>query len=565
MLAMARADIYFIPPPVIRVALSAARPVVAVNASVLRVFPAQRAYLQLAVVGKPSPEPTPSPGVARLVMPGPEEATPTPIRPLTTVTRDDVRSATALLERAGIPAGAITARIPEGTNSAGQILVAIDPLTPRNSALLEAAIASAIAWYPQIVPADTVVMRTHCDAEANVAKIARSQARATAALLARAAGFAAGRVVRDRPWYDDAYDARLQVMCAKATPSLPQAVNDLEDLRARAYPVTVNRSISFSLRSQRQKRTVQDADSPATAFVENRLVSQQLVVPDDEPFVSAQGQDAVKVTPAGFVAVFHVASGSQRAEGVVFKMLAAALRSAGVKRGDVLASNDAMYAKMPSYAMLSALWHSAAWRALAGSLEADYDPFVSNCDAIRAKVTQTAFEHAHTRALIMASQAHVRIGGVLAIVDAGQTVGAICGYGASAPIQRLARAAERLDPVWPPGTGATFGSALVAAWQLHVAPAPRAQTWPQLASPYAFNSTIDEAFTTRGAGVIGYAPEARKSCGTANLTVLAAAARDALSRAQNHPLQALLDQGETNDTWKPVCTQRVLAVTGASL
>jgi hypothetical protein len=563
MLTTAHADIYFVPPPVSKVALSPGKPIVAVNASVLRVSPAQRAYLQLAVLGKPSPEPTPSPGGIHLVKPGDEDPTPTPIRPLSTVTLDDVRSATALLERAGIPAGALTANLSGSTNSAGQILVAIEPRTPRESALLNAKIASAIAWYPQIVPAGTVVMRTHCDTESRVRSLARSNARTTAALLARAAGFNDGQLLSDRAWYDGSYDPRLEVMCGPGRPSLPAFVSELVELRARPYPASVNRSQTFSLRPQRQARRVWPSASPGTAFVENRLVSRQMIVPGGEPFVSAQGQASITVTPAGFVAIFRVASSAQQSASVIFAELAAALRSAGVKPGDMLSTGEAMYVKVPSQTMLSALWASTVWHHLLGSLDAAYDPFVPNCEAIRAQVTATAFARARARAHTMASQANVGMGGVLAIVDAGQTVGAICGYDARTPIQRLALAAAELDPVWPAGTRATFGSALVVAWQLHVKPVPRRPTWPQLAPPYAANSTIDQAFTTRGAGVIGYAPEARKDCGTASLRVLAAAAREALRRAREHPLQALLDQGETNDAWKPVCIQRVLAVTGA--
>lgn len=560
MVASAHADIYFMPPSPERVVLQSGRAIVAVNASALQVYPANRAFFQLAVVAKPSPVPLLPPGSPHLIKFGVEDPTPMPIRPISAVSNDDLRFARALLERSGIAPKLITTRLTATANAVGQVLVAIDPPTAASSALLQGKIESVTAEYPQILPAGTIVMRTACDAEKRVEAIATTQAQTTAAILADAAGLARGSLVSNRPWHADEDNYGLQVTCRGGLPTLPASVAYLAELRARAYPVSVDRAMTFALREATHASRVHPARSSGTAFVENRLVWQQVIVPDDEPFVSAQGQASVHVVPAGFVAVFHEAPTPQQHHAAPFQELLAALRSAGIKPANILQTGDAIYAKVRSQAALAPVWKRTAKPPLSGTFELAIDPFVSNCRAIRAQVTAAAFARAKTRALTMASEAHARVSDVLAIVDAGQTVGALCGYDAATPVQRLARAAQALDPVWPPGSGATFASAMVVAWRLHLKPVQRARSWPKLALAYAFSSTIDEAFTTRGDGVMGDARERRSGCGEAHLDVLAAASREAVARSRPRVLQALLDQGETTGMSSGVCTQRVLAV-----
>jgi hypothetical protein len=164
--ALAFADIYNVPPQPIRLHLTSGTPVVAVSSSVDRRFPAQRAFIQLAVVGTPVLR-TPPPVAqdthgALLVKPGVEDPTPVPLRALSAVTVNDMQLARRILLRAGIPAASLHVRSPgvaDAGRGIGQILVAVEPLTDATYNALATKISGLIASYPEIEAGGLIVER----------------------------------------------------------------------------------------------------------------------------------------------------------------------------------------------------------------------------------------------------------------------------------------------------------------------------------------------------------------------------------------------------------------------
>lgn len=513
------ADEYFIPPASIPTSLNTSDRAVSVNVAVQRSFPAQRVFIQLALIGTPKKR-----GVSakmHFVEPSAEDHPPA-LQAIEIVTDSDLDRARHILERAGIPDDDISVRLAHAYDpkrAIGQILIAVTPPTTSRFDAVAKQIADLISQYPYIRGAGIVVARGTCDAERFTSRIARREAKHRAAILARAGGFTIGAVMRSDVWFVDRYPAQYQTICGGEKPSIPRIdVGPTEPGSLGAYQVSVNLGVVFRMLSGHsspipKSRFLEMADLAADL---QPLISHRFVIAGSEPFVSAQGQFSAVVRPDALVASFNVPDiPSETLPPHLIENLLAAVRMAGVKPTNILREHGTIYVRVRSGVELVKVRRRVeAIRDNDGKYPINFwaYQFVSHCNAVSTAVAAHAFAVALQRAKIMTAQAQVRMGPVIAFDDAGTTLhGAICGYGKRSPMRRLVQAAVQSSAdgnIWPPGTGATFERSVVVAWRLKgVKALPRGRSSPAFAAPFAY-STIDEAFLTSGNGVLGSAKEA---------------------------------------------------------
>ena len=549
----ASADIYVLPPQPVPVVLRTGEQAIAVNVDANAAFTPDRAAIVLGVAGTPVYEPPPKADGPYLVKPGVEDAPLPVLHAQGAVRQSDLDVVRNLLVRGGVPAGAISTSFALAADQKlpiGKVTVEVDPATGGQYDAIATKIARAIADYSNIAQTSSIfAMNTCADKQLLLATAAR-QAEADAEIAGAAAGFAAGAVRRNDERIDT--DApQFQVLCGGEREAPPQYDFGRPSQGAFVgYRLDVAGGLVFSLKPAKppsaSQMTLQEASTAAPA----PLISHAFIVPDNEPFVSAQGSYSARVAADAGVDSVSVPGASGQTIPPRVRNLIEKTVMAAVPAGHVLSTGAAWYVRIQSDAEELRLKDQVA---AVGSKDAPFAPyvaqfrFVENCAGVKRAVAAEAYARALERARIMASQAHVRMGPLIAIDDAGSRTGAICGFGARTPLRDLVRAIE----LQPPGPIAqydgTVARTFAIAWRLNVAPHRRAGSVPDFAPPYAF-STINQAFITHGAGRLG----AANTLQDATLNGLA---------PSHGALQALIDQGGAfpDDRERQ---QRVLVVTG---
>lgn len=554
--ARASADTYFVPPTPVPVWLAAGQQVISVNAEVVRSFPAQRAYIQLAVVGTPTFVATPAPNVgATLVKPPVEDPTSPPLRPLQPVTQADVDKARDALIQGGVPDGTITTAILPAAqhNSIGRVLVSVAPVTAQQFDRLAHAVFEVTKRFPEIRLAGTVLERERCDAQRATASAALAAADARATILANASGVRAGPPIRSDAWYGADSPFAFQLLCAGQHPRMPPAEVWSGGLPNAPYDVMDNRGVLYDFRtaSKSPMRSVHFEHTQNSADI-GALFAHQFRIPWNEPFVGAFGQFKTAVRPDFVVAVFSV---SQAPGGEVARAtwgdVDRAIRHSKIGVSDIMRTDTQLYARMPSYSAFLSLQHATAdlpARYASADLHVAGVPILVKCDAVRTAVASQAFAAARSRALAMAAAAHVRLGPLFAVNDAGETVQTLCGYTARSPMSDIVRAIAQHAANFT-DSHAVFSTALAAAWHLNVPASRRGSAGPN-APPYPASPAY-APFSTPGDGAYGSG------------TTMQAATADALRQVPSLPLQALIDQGPGyGPQYTGAFVQRVLAVYG---
>lgn len=135
----AAADIYLIPPEPVQVYLQPGERAISARADVYEALKPQRAYIQLAVLGKPVYVTPPPTHKGRLVYAGTEDPTPAPpLQAVTPVDENDIAAAMRIVTAAGIPPEDVTAVAPAGRTAPAGIVVeplAIDDAGSANGAI----------------------------------------------------------------------------------------------------------------------------------------------------------------------------------------------------------------------------------------------------------------------------------------------------------------------------------------------------------------------------------------------------------------------------------------------
>lgn len=513
----AAADTYFVPPAPIAVTLNAGDRVVSANIEFTRLYPPQKAYIQLAVLGTPllaTPHPQ---GALLLVKPGVEDAPMPAIEPVGTVRSTDLTAVAAILERSGIDRADISTSLshaPSG-ETIGDVRVAVAPPTAAQFNSVASKIDAAIAAYHNIAGVGTIVQLSNCDAESKAIAAAKDRAAAVASILAHSARLSTGRLLQKnlRPKADA---SQYQTICGsqQARPPAydwgPPASGSLRD-----YPVSIEGSVVF--RAQPADSTLvprQDfIESSITGDYYSTLVKRQFIIPESEPFVSALGRFSAVVQPDALVVEFGIPDiPSRSVPDHLLDTLVYAIYHTGVSNHAMLREGRNIFVRLTSNSQLARLQEQISTVA---RRDGNYPwnmstvPFSAHCETIRSAVAAEAYHQAFRRAQIMSAQARLSLGAVIAVNDEGFHDGAVCGYGKNASLRSLVEAIKQSpDVVERLGSGATFSCEVAVAWRLKgVDAAPRSASLPQPAPPYAYSTTY-QPFITNGEGVLGDAKAA---------------------------------------------------------
>lgn len=495
----------------VAVALSAQQRAVSANAELTRTYSPQNIYIQLAVLGAPTlATPVPNEG-SFLVKPGIEDAPMPMLTPLGTVRSTDLATVVAILEAHGIRRADVTTNLPHATNGPiGELRVAVQPATRSQFNSIASKVGAAIAEYHNIVGTGTIVQLSNCDAQTETVNAALDKAAAVASILANSAHLSPGALLRNN-LHPNVGSSQYQTICGSQ-----EAASPVYDWGAPMsgslgdYPVSIEGGVVF------QAQPVKTSPVPNQHFIESAddsaydstVVSHQFIIPDSEPFVSAQGQFRAVVTTDTTVAEFVIAEVPSRPiPAHLLEAIVSAIRSTGLSNGAMMRDAQNIFVRLTSddqFARLQGRVSTIVNKYGGYPLYTSTIPFLARCESVRNAVAGQAYHEALIRAKIMAGEARLKVGAVIAVSDAGFHDGAICGYGKSSSLKTLVDAIKKSpDDVVKLGPEPTFSSNIVVAWRLEgVDAAPRSASLSQPEPPYAY-STVNQAFTTRGEGVLG--------------------------------------------------------------
>lgn len=486
----AAADTYLVPPAPVSVSLRAGERALSVHAGAIKTRTPQRVYIELAMIGPPIR--VMHAGSTSLVdFGGEEDAGPPALKAAAPVGINDLTAVRNILQARGISPNDIHVSLSaDERGRIGEIIVAVTPATASRFRALASTVASILAEYPNIRGAGTIVGMNDCSERDAAFAEATKRATAHAIALGRTVGFTSGAFFRNDE-HTISEDNYHRTFCGAEALPRPQF-----DLGAPAstlgpYQVGVEGGLAFHivLAGRTPASAIHFLETSAVTPFTSALAAHQFVIANDEPFVSTQGRFSGVVPADAIVAVY------KRSDSIA--NLHAAIKSVGLPASSLYRDEHAIYVRLRNEEDTAKIARSAFAPVFVYR-------FIDDCSAIEEAAASQAFRRARLRAETMASATHMRIGALIAVADTGSGSGAICGYGKSSTLRVLVRAispaagAEIL-----PGSGATFAQTIAVAWHLiDVVPASRATAVPTLAPPYEYG-TLNEAFLTRGVGVLG--------------------------------------------------------------
>lgn len=563
----AAADIYLVPPDPVPVQLYNGEQAISARAQLYRTLPPQQAYIQLAVLGAPVYVAPPPRDTSRLVKEGIEDPTPAPpLQSAAAVQKTDMMAAVRILADAGIPLNDITTMQPSDKTSPGRVIIAIRPPSAQTFDALARKIDGVLAVYPNIRSAGEVAAMNTCKVQHAAVSAATEEAGTDASILAGAAGLSAGRVVKnDERFVPPPGNTQF---CGEQRAVTPLYDNLVLPGTFHAFQIAVEGGAVFAA------KPAAALAHPSVAFTredvipdnDQRLVSHQFVIPADEPFISAQGYFSGAIRPDARVGVFSVPGAATQTERLrLLERIADIVRASGIPQHRIYRSRFTVNFMLESAGRMSAIRRrvSESLGDPGSSIASTVAAFAKDCSKVKKATAAAAFRNAFARAEAMAARAGLSVGDVIAVDDAGQNAGAICGYRDGEPVKELAEAIDRnTSTAWAPNDAGRFSRGLVVAWRLNgVKPKPRGSAMPEVAPPFGY-SNIDRAFITPGSATLASTRLETTNSRTfdeAQRTALRQAVAQALGKAGSAATQAIIDQGIVKD-WTGAMHQRVLLI-----
>lgn len=538
-----------------QVRLPAGEEIVSSGAEVLGDYPAQHAWLQLAVTGKPRGTP----------------ATPS-----------DVQSAADGLVRNGIARDRIQSTIVVPSKEVqrvtaqriGLLLVTLDPPTQENLAKTLAA-ADSSGQSGMLFPIRIITSRDSCANKDRDGRKAGRGAYTRAGELARILGLRVENTYvterRSAPQRE-----AVEAICGSDRPSVPSDVHLI--FPAGLSPSYAIRTSATSILSVTGKPELKESagdshwvessasmpDVSAGSGV-NVPLHVNVIVPPDEPFVSGIGafRATVPDDEALLIVTPYPLASAQQLESIQKMLL-----GAGFSARDIMLEEQHLVVKLdsPSDTTLSAIDRAIAPVRNAQIKDVRYEivPFSLRCARVQAAILRAAVRQSLARARAMASAAGLKVGSFIGVMDGGSYESTICIHDAHAGVPAMLAASKTFNPIdvklWGAHTtDAQFARVVDAAWQLEETPPAiaRAQRYAGKREPYFARQ---QHFVSSLGGVVASAdvPLSKQSsnakCAAEGLSALRVATMSGLAEIRPYKPRAIIDAAEQFLVEKGACS-----------